>query len=92
MFQLKVCPKSVCISTVGVRKDLFRRNPDLVPITDFFGSVRPVELIREVEKCETIIDVDIGEERIETGQNKTDKKPKKYRYVPPLVNFNTLIQ
>ncbi|KAJ8928202.1 hypothetical protein NQ314_019265 [Rhamnusium bicolor] len=32
---LQVCPKSVCISTVGVRRDLFRRNPDHVPITDF---------------------------------------------------------
>ena len=53
---LKVCPKRVCISTVGTRTDLFRyiscpsnftqitcrRDPNLVPITDFFGSVRKV--------------------------------------------------
>ena len=44
LFQLAVCPKRVCISTVGVRKDLFRRDPHKVLITDFFGSLRPVEL------------------------------------------------
>jgi phosphatidylinositol glycan class K len=43
-FQLAVCPKRVCISTVGVRKDLFSRDPNKVLITDFFGSLRPVEL------------------------------------------------
>ncbi|KAJ4435485.1 hypothetical protein ANN_18101 [Periplaneta americana] len=41
---LAVCPKRVCISTVGVRKDLFPRDPHNVLITDFFGSLRPVEL------------------------------------------------
>ncbi|XP_050538178.1 putative GPI-anchor transamidase [Daktulosphaira vitifoliae] len=40
---LGVCPKQDCISTVGVRTDLFHRDPAKVPITDFFGSVRPVE-------------------------------------------------
>ncbi|KOB67889.1 Phosphatidylinositol glycan [Operophtera brumata] len=39
---LAVCPKSACLSTVGVRRDLFKRDPAKVPITDFFGSVRPV--------------------------------------------------
>jgi len=41
---LKVCPKHLCISTVGVRTDLFGHNVDTVPVTDFFGSVRNVEL------------------------------------------------
>ncbi|XP_013771769.1 GPI-anchor transamidase-like [Limulus polyphemus] len=41
---LKVCPKRVCMSTVASRKDLFRRDPKTVPLTDFFGSVRNVEL------------------------------------------------
>jgi len=41
---LGVCPKQDCISTVGVRTDLFHRDLTKVPITDFFGSVRPVEL------------------------------------------------
>ena len=44
MFKLQVCPKRVCISTVGVRKDLYNRDPNKVPITDFFGSIRPTEI------------------------------------------------
>ncbi|XP_064616910.1 GPI-anchor transamidase-like [Liolophura sinensis] len=41
---LRVCPKALCISTVGTREDLFGRNPDNVLLTDFFGSVRNVEI------------------------------------------------
>lgn len=48
-FQLKVCPKRLCISTVGVRRDLFRRNPDKVLITDFFGAVRPIEVVAAMD-------------------------------------------
>ena len=33
---------------MGKRTDLFGRDPKKVPITDFFGSVRNVELTREV--------------------------------------------
>ncbi|ODM90394.1 putative GPI-anchor transamidase [Orchesella cincta] len=44
---LKVCPKWACISTVGVRRDLFRRDPDKVRITDFFGSVRKIQIQRK---------------------------------------------
>ena len=46
---LEVCPKRLCISTVGKRTDLFSRDPYKVPITDFFGSVRNVELTQKVE-------------------------------------------
>jgi phosphatidylinositol glycan class K len=46
---LEVCPKRLCISTVGKRTDLFERDPYKVPITDFFGSVRNVELTGKVE-------------------------------------------
>ncbi|KAG8132562.1 putative GPI-anchor transamidase protein [Naja naja] len=42
-----VCPKSLCVSTPGHRTDLFQRNPDNVLITDFFGSVRKVEITTE---------------------------------------------
>merc|ERR1711981_394858 len=45
---LEVCPKRLCISTVGKRTDLFARDPYKTPITDFFGSVRSVELTREI--------------------------------------------
>ncbi|KAK2184380.1 hypothetical protein NP493_268g03056 [Ridgeia piscesae] len=41
---LQACPRRQCISTVTVRTDLFQRDPDKVLITDFFGSVRKVEL------------------------------------------------
>nr|CAG4638499.1 EOG090X07K0 [Cyclestheria hislopi] len=40
---LKVCPKELCLSTVGYWKDLFRRNPDHVFVTDFFGSQKRIE-------------------------------------------------
>ncbi|CAL8343279.1 unnamed protein product [Merluccius merluccius] len=43
----KVCPKSQCVSTPGHRTDLFRRDPGSVLITDFFGSVRKVEITME---------------------------------------------
>ncbi|XP_029380991.1 GPI-anchor transamidase [Echeneis naucrates] len=43
----KVCPKSQCVSTPGHRTDLFLRDPGSVLITDFFGSVRKVELTME---------------------------------------------
>ncbi|KAI5103824.1 GPI-anchor transamidase precursor [Silurus meridionalis] len=44
----KVCPQSQCVSTPGHRTDLFQRDPGSVLITDFFGSVRKVELTREL--------------------------------------------
>jgi len=53
---LTVCPKWACISTVGVRKDLFRRDPNKVKITDFFGSVRKVQVINEVLNITDVFD------------------------------------
>lgn len=52
--QLQVCPKRVCISTVGVRQDLYKRDPKTVLVSEFFGSVRSVELterILDLPKC-----------------------------------------
>uniref|UniRef100_A0A8C7IAF0 GPI-anchor transamidase n=1 Tax=Oncorhynchus kisutch TaxID=8019 RepID=A0A8C7IAF0_ONCKI len=43
----KVCPKSQCVSTPGHRTDLFLRDSGNVLITDFFGSVRKVEITME---------------------------------------------
>uniref|UniRef100_H9GAN8 Uncharacterized protein n=1 Tax=Anolis carolinensis TaxID=28377 RepID=H9GAN8_ANOCA len=43
----QVCPKSLCVSTPGHRTDLFQRDPENVLITDFFGSVRKVEITTE---------------------------------------------
>lgn len=41
----KVCPESLCMSTVKVRLDLYGRNPAQVPITDFFGNKLDRELV-----------------------------------------------
>jgi len=40
----KCCPKRLCISTVGVREDLYPKNPKKVKVTEFFGGIRNVEL------------------------------------------------
>ncbi|XP_078416858.1 GPI-anchor transamidase [Cetorhinus maximus] len=44
----KVCPPSLCVSTPGHRTDLFQRNPNSALITDFFGSVRKVEITSDI--------------------------------------------
>ncbi|XP_037079870.1 putative GPI-anchor transamidase [Pollicipes pollicipes] len=54
---LRVCPRHQCVSTVGVRSDLFPRNPADVRVTEFFGSVRNVERTDHV--------VDLGESAAE---------------------------
>lgn len=43
----KCCPKRLCISTVGVREDLYPKNPKKVKVTEFFGGVRNVELTKK---------------------------------------------
>ncbi|KAB7506469.1 putative GPI-anchor transamidase [Armadillidium nasatum] len=51
---LQVCPRRVCISNVGVRKDLYHRNPSNVLITEFFGSVRSVEITEDLNSVQII--------------------------------------
>ncbi|KAI0221788.1 GPI-anchor transamidase [Lamellibrachia satsuma] len=51
---LQACPRRQCISTVNVRRDLFQRDPDKVLITDFFGSVRKVELSHNYVQLENV--------------------------------------
>jgi len=46
----KCCPKRLCISTVGVREDLYPKNPRKVKVTEFFGGVRNVEITRKTVK------------------------------------------
>lgn len=52
-FKFQVCPKSLCVSTPGHRTDLFQRDPQDVLITDFFGSVRKVEITSETVSLES---------------------------------------
>ncbi|CAG5083661.1 Similar to PIG-K: Putative GPI-anchor transamidase (Drosophila melanogaster) [Cotesia congregata] len=77
---LKVCPKHYCLSTVGVRRDLFRRDPEKVPVTDFFGSLRPVEL------TDTIVTI------IPTKGNRTRKTEieRKLHYTPQFPDVTLL--
>lgn len=59
---LQVCPKRVCISTVGVRLDLYKRDPNHVLVTEFFGSVRNVELttyVLDLPKCNGLGQIEI---------------------------------
>lgn len=44
---MKVCPKYLCLSTVGHRSDLFQRDPNQVLITDFFGAQKRIEMAVE---------------------------------------------
>ncbi|KAF3819709.1 hypothetical protein GH733_015218, partial [Mirounga leonina] len=56
-----VCPRSLCVSTPGHRTDLFQRDPKNVLITDFFGSVRKVEITTETISLQP--DLEIVESR-----------------------------
>lgn len=56
---------------MGVRRDLFRRDPDKVPVTDFFGSLRPVELTTNV----------VNVLPVKANRTKTREPEKKYSYV-----------
>lgn len=44
----KVCPKSLCISTVATRKKQFGRDVKETLLTDFFGGARNIELTRDL--------------------------------------------
>lgn len=52
--QFRVCPRSQCVSTVAIRTDLFPRNPEKVLLTDFFGSVRNIELVTDYVSVQNI--------------------------------------
>uniref|UniRef100_A0A914WIT1 GPI-anchor transamidase n=1 Tax=Plectus sambesii TaxID=2011161 RepID=A0A914WIT1_9BILA len=44
---LDSCPKNKCISTVGVRDDLYPKDTERVRVTDFFGAVRHVRTLTD---------------------------------------------
>ena len=79
---LQVCPKRLCISTVGKRTDLFARDPFKVPITDFFGSVRNVELTQEVMNLTDFEDIN-SDKKIDTKEDNI-KSDIIYEYPDPL--------
>jgi len=67
-----VCPVHQCISTVSTRTDLFKRDISKTLITDFFGSVRNVELLTEtvslskVNKSENSLPQKISKEKVKS--------------------------
>lgn len=69
---------------MGTRKDLFKRDPYKVPITDFFGSVRPVELVYNVPNETIIIESFVREKPKKVVQKR------KYHYVPQFPTFSNL--
>uniref|UniRef100_A0A1A8CDG7 GPI-anchor transamidase n=1 Tax=Nothobranchius kadleci TaxID=1051664 RepID=A0A1A8CDG7_NOTKA len=74
----KVCPKSQCVSTPGHRTDLFLRDPGSVLITDFFGSVRKVEITMEaIHLTGPIL-------QLEDGPMSEEVQEKTYSYVDQL--------
>ncbi|CAJ0578869.1 unnamed protein product, partial [Mesorhabditis spiculigera] len=44
---LDSCPKSQCLSTVGVKQDYYDKDPTRVRVTDFFGSARILSFFNE---------------------------------------------
>ena len=89
---LEVCPRRLCISTVGKRTDLFGRDPKKVPITDFFGSVRNVELTREViqltQSNETTTSLELGNCYAVQDEN-CENGAKSYEYVAPVFHYGS---
>ncbi|XP_007885455.1 GPI-anchor transamidase [Callorhinchus milii] len=92
----KVCPTSLCVSTPGHRTDLFQRDSWRVLITDFFGSVRKVEITTDIIKLnpnDTITELSPEPEHLPTEKLKYDdqlsvpqiihQKPKRKEWHPP---------
>lgn len=71
----KVCPKSQCVSTPGHRTDLFLRDPSSVLITDFFGSVRKVEITTDAIN---LTEPEKTEEQLSSVDEEQEKEPFSY--------------
>ncbi|GFN85251.1 GPI-anchor transamidase [Plakobranchus ocellatus] len=78
----KVCPKHLCISTVSTRTDLFRRDVSQTLLTDFFGSVRNVELLTETSSLAKVnTSSRSGSDTCSKDSCKgTDRKPGRFSY------------
>merc|ERR1711881_481021 len=79
----KICPKHQCISTVGVSTDLFKRDTSKTLITDFFGSVRSVDLIDNGNEL-TLLNDNSAQINHSKGSVKSSKN---YSYVSQFDNW-----
>merc|ERR1712151_480757 len=50
----KVCPKSVCVSTVNWKIFDMKRDALKIPVLDFFGGVRELKLVKNVDEYENL--------------------------------------
>jgi len=83
---MAVCPKRVCISTVSVNTNNYIRDPNKVALTDFFGNVVAVELIRTDESTQVDkIDITSDEKSYNRSEYKLKSKEvdHKWHYVTP---------
>lgn len=78
---LSVCPKRVCISTVSVNKDHYKRDTNKVPLIDFFGNVAAIELI-QIENSTQIHTIRT------TNDEKQDSDPNQYKLESKEVTHN----
>lgn len=53
---MKACSKAQCISTVGVRTDLYEKPLEKVKVTDFFGAQKYISGIEDMMYKEDIDD------------------------------------
>ncbi|XP_009285710.1 PREDICTED: GPI-anchor transamidase [Aptenodytes forsteri] len=79
----QVCPKSLCVSTPGHRTDLFQRDPQNVLITDFFGSVRKVEITTETIS----LDSDLAGFESKLPKDELATEPQKYAEQLPVAQI-----
>ncbi|KFV15127.1 GPI-anchor transamidase, partial [Tauraco erythrolophus] len=79
----QVCPKSLCVSTPGHRTDLFQRDPQNVLITDFFGSVRKVEITTETIS----LDSDLADFESKFPKDELATEPLKYAEQLPVAQI-----
>ena len=79
ILQFKVCPPELCRSTPGFRTDLFRRDYKKALVTDFFGSVRNVEISSSKMQLENKTEKKTGDKdglEQEKGAERTRRKEK----------------
>ncbi|XP_044730007.1 GPI-anchor transamidase-like [Chrysoperla carnea] len=81
----KVCPKHLCISTVGTRTDLFQRDPNTVLVTDFFGSNNHYVEMLDTSYLNITFETNIRENN--SKNEKTENDNVKYKYVEQFPSY-----
>jgi len=80
---MQVCPPRQCISHVAVRTDLFHRDINKTPITDFFGSVRNIEISTEMltlEDDESVVAKQQQHCDVDSCRDDTKQLPRQHKF------------